>query len=79
MIGTNGATDEFIVVARFETMISTSRCLYMANAIQLGSPERSGLLVGTRSPPRLPCDLRGQSFYKDCAEFRLAAKIRMYL
>jgi len=36
MIGTNGATDEFIVVARFETMISSSRCLYMANAIQLG-------------------------------------------
>ena len=36
MIGTNGATDEFIVVARFETTISSSWCRYMANAIQLG-------------------------------------------
>jgi hypothetical protein len=36
MIGISGATDEFIVFAWFETMISSSRCLYMANAIQLG-------------------------------------------
>jgi hypothetical protein len=36
MIGISGTTNEFIVVARFETMISSSWCLYKANAIQLG-------------------------------------------
>jgi DNA-binding transcriptional LysR family regulator len=45
----------------------------------LRRPEPSGSLVGDRPARRPRCELRGQAFYMDCADIRLAGKIRMYL
>jgi hypothetical protein len=48
MIGISGATDGFFGIARVETMISFSRCLYMADAIRLAAADSSELPVGDR-------------------------------
>ena len=79
MIGISAATDGFFGIARVETMISFSRCLYMADAIWLAAEDSSELLVNDSSVPRLRCDLRGQALYKQGANIRLVGKIRMYL
>jgi hypothetical protein len=49
IIGISAAIDVLFGIARVETMILSSSCLYMADAIRLAAgPDSFGLLVGDR-------------------------------